>query len=231
MGARAGGPSTPTRTVLVIDDRSLPRLAMKAMLADSSEFRLVGEASTGREGIRLAKELRPDIVLLDVEMPGESGPDTARAIIGLGGWTPAILAWTVSDSADDLIMMMRAGCSGYILKDVGPQELFRAVDAATRGDTPVPRRLIPEVIQRAPAPQPAEADVSGITPREIAVIRALARGFSSKEIGRNLGISKRSVETHLSNIYRKLGVSSRGQAVRSALQRRIIEFDDFYGTS
>ena len=228
MGETGLSQDTRARTVLVVDDRALPRLAMRAMLADSSQFRLVGEAASGEEAVRIAKALRPDVILLDVEMPGQSGPETAQAILRIDGIRPLILAWTVSDATDDLIRMMHAGCSGYILKDVGPQELVQAVNAALRGDSPLPRRLLPELIARVPTPQAKGADGAvELTSREVDVLRAIARGMSSKEIGRDLNISRRSVETHLTNLYRKLNVTSRGQAVRSALKLGLLETGDF----
>jgi len=201
---------------------------MRAMLADSPEFRLVGEAASGEEAVSMTATLRPDIVLLDVEMPGMSGYGTALALFQLEPPHPIVLAWTVSESTDDLIRMMRAGCAGYILKDVGPQELARAVNAATRGDTPVPRRLIPDVISRAPLPLDVAAESDTVlTPREEAILKSIAKGSSSKEISSALGISRRSVETHLSNIYRKLGVMSRGQAVREGLRQGLLASIDF----
>lgn len=216
------------RTVLVVDDRALPRIAMRAILDDVPNMRQVGEAASGAEAVELTRRLHPDIILLDVEMPNMSGVDTAKAIFDLGPPVPMVIAWTVSDAGDDLLRMMRAGCSGYILKDVGPQELSRAVKAATDGGTPIPRRLIPDLLARAVLPVPdGSRDPVSLTPREIVVLKQLAIGSSSKEIASRLRISPRSVETHLENLYRKLSVGSRGQAVRVALKRGLLTAADF----
>jgi len=215
------------RTVIVVDDRALPRVAMRTILAEADGLRQVGEASDGLEAIELVIRFRPDVVLLDVEMPGLSGAETARAIFELGPPRPTVIAWTVSDAADDLIRMIRTGCSGYILKDVGPQELVRAVRAALTGDLPMPRRLIPDVIAKAIIPSDDGNTVDVLTPRELLMLRRLASGESSKQIAGNLHISRRSVDTHLHNLYRKLRVSSRGQAVRAGLKQGILTAEDF----
>lgn len=214
--------------VLVVDDKVMPRIAAKAILSASKAFSFVGEASSGPEGVRLCQALKPDIVLLDVEMPQVDGATTAKLIKELDVPQPTIVAWTVSESGDDLIRMMRAGCAGYVLKDAGPEELRRALEAAVRGESPVPRRLIPQVLARAVAPPVHEEDDGAeLSGRETEVLKMVARGQATKEIARDLGISRRSVDTHLANLYRKLGVSARGQAVAAALRRGLLGTDDF----
>lgn len=215
--------------VLVVDDKVMPRIAAKAMLSSSKVFRFAGEASSGPEGVRLCEVLKPDIVLLDVEMPLVDGATTAKLIRELGGPTPTIVAWTVSESGDDLIRMMRAGCAGYVLKDAGPEELRRALEAAVRGESPVPRRLIPQVLARAVAAPAQEEEGEGaeLSARELEVLRMVARGQATKEMAQKLGLSRHSVDTHLANLYRKLGVAGRGQAVALALRRGLLGTDDF----
>lgn len=209
--------------VLVIDDKAMPRIAVKAMLGGNPGFELVGEASSGSEGIRLIRALSPDVVLLDVDMPHMDGATTARGIFEGGPPHPKVLAWTVSDHGDDVIRMMRAGCSGFILKDSGPEELMHAIEAGLRGEVPIPRKLIPEIIARAVAPLQRDTSVQPvISGREMEVLRRSVRGQSTKDMARELGISPRSVDAHLNNLYRKLGVSSRGQAVHYALQRGLL---------
>ena len=219
-------PSRPVR-VVVIDDKAMPRIAVKAMLGGNTEFHVVGEASSGFEGLQLCRSLRPDVVLLDVDMPHMDGAETARAIFELAEPHPKVLAWTVSDNGDDVIRMMRAGCSGFILKDSGPDELMRAIHAGLRGETPIPRKVIPEIIARAVAPsQRSTSSDPTISTREREVLRRLARGQSSKDMAREMGISPRSVDAHLNNLYRKLGVTSRGQAVHQAMQRGLLSSED-----
>lgn len=217
------------RTLVVIDDRMMPRVAVRAMLEGSPGFKLVGEATNGEEGVRLCAQVRPDIVLIDVDMPGMDGAATAQAIIAAAGpAAPVLLAWTVSDSSEDLIRMIRAGCAGYCLKDAGPQELERALEAAFRGDMPVPRKLIPDVIARAVAPaERVQEPTPKLSNRELEVLRLAAKGRATKDIATVIGISRRSVDSHLSNVYRKLDVVSRGQAVHQALLRGLIGADDF----
>ncbi|TMF90920.1 MAG: response regulator transcription factor [Chloroflexi bacterium] len=213
--------------VVVIDDRTMPRIAVRAMLDSTGTFELVGEAASGEEGVRLCQRVHPELVLLDVDMPGMDGAATARAILGNQGPHPIIVAWTVSDSGEDLIRMIRAGCAGYALKDSGPKELDRALMTAFHGDMPVPRKMIPEVITRAVARQERPAGAPpALSPREREVLRLAAHGLSTKEIAKDLTISRRSVDAHFSNIYRKLDVVNRGQAVHHALLQGLIGADE-----
>jgi DNA-binding NarL/FixJ family response regulator len=205
----------------------MPRIAVRAMLDSTGTFDLVGEAASGEEGVRLCQRVHPDLVLLDVDMPGMDGAATARAILGNEGPHPVIVAWTVSDSGEDLIRMIRAGCAGYALKDSGPTELDRALMTALQGEMPVPRKMIPEVITRAVAPhERPEGAPPVLSPRERVVLRLAAHGLSTKEIAKNLQISRRSVDAHFSNIYRKLDVVNRGQAVHHALLQGLIGADE-----
>jgi DNA-binding NarL/FixJ family response regulator len=217
---------TARRTLVVIDDRMMPRVAVRAMLEGSPGFKLVGEATNGEEGVRLCAQLQPDIVLIDVDMPGMDGAQTAHAISSSES-PPVLLAWTVSDSSEDLIRMIRAGCAGYALKDSGPQELERALEAAFRGEMPVPRRLIPDIISRAVAPmERGNEPAPKLSGREMDVLKLAAKGLATKDIAVEIGISRRSVDSHLSSVYRKLDVASRGQAVHQALVRGLIGADD-----
>jgi len=205
----------------------MPRIAVRAMLESTGTFALVGEAASGEEGVRLCQRLNPEVVLLDVDMPGMDGAATARGIMALEPPHPVIVAWTVSDSSEDLIRMIRAGCAGYALKDSGPRELDRALITALEGEMPVPRKLIPEVIARAVAPsQRAVEAPPDLSPRELEVLRLAARGGTTKDIAKELQISRRSVDAHLSNVYRKLDVINRGQAVRHALLHGLIGADE-----
>lgn len=222
---RHGSTGQPVR-ILVIDDQAMPRIAVRAMLTGNPGLQIVGEASSGPEGLRLAAILAPDVVLLDVDMPQMDGASTARAIFASQPPHPKVLAWTVSDQGDDAIRMIRAGCSGFILKDSGPAELSRAIEAGLRGETPIPRKLIPEIIARAVAPAARSEGDPSLSGREREVLQGSARGQSTKEMARQMGISPRSVDSHLNSLYRKLGVPSRGQAVRRALQIGLLSPDD-----
>jgi DNA-binding NarL/FixJ family response regulator len=212
--------------VLVVDDSIVPRAAARAMLNATSDLRLVGEAASGAEALQSVDSLKPDLVLMDVHMPNMDGPTTARAMLTKYP-DVKIVAWTVSESSDDLVRMMQAGCAGYVLKDVGPSELSRALLAAVRSESPVPRRMIPDVLRRIAqtTPRSAPARVS-LTSREMQLLRAVAKGHTTKRIATDLGLAASSVETHLRNIFKKLEVSNRGEAVSSALRIGLITLAD-----
>jgi DNA-binding NarL/FixJ family response regulator len=212
--------------VLVVDDSIVPRTAARAMLGTTPDLRYVGEASSGAEALKAVDGLRPDMVLMDVHMPLMDGPSTAKALLAKYP-TTKIVAWTVSESSDDLVRMMQAGCSGYVLKDVGPSELQHALLAAMRSESPVPRRMIPEVLRRIAesAPLPSGGTIN-LTSREMQVLRGVAKGHTTKHLAKDLGLAAPSIETHLRNIFKKLGASNRGEAVSSALKLGLITFAD-----
>ncbi|TMF74212.1 MAG: response regulator transcription factor, partial [Chloroflexi bacterium] len=210
--------------MLVVDDSIVPRTAARTMLGSSTELRFVGEASSGTDALGAMEKLKPDLVLMDVHMPVMDGPTTARAVLAKYP-TTTIVAWTVSESSDDLLRMIQAGCAGYILKDAGPNELQRALLAAMRRDSPVPRRMIPDVLRRvAPStPLPTGAMVS-LTSREMQILRGIAKGHTTKRLAKDLGLAAPSIETHLHNIFKKLSAGNRGEAVSSALKLGLITF-------
>jgi two-component system, NarL family, nitrate/nitrite response regulator NarL len=196
------------------------------MLGASTHLKFVGEAPSGPDALRAADSLKPDLVLMDVHMPAMDGPTTAAALLTKYP-TARIVAWTVSESSDDLLRMMKAGCSGYVLKDVGPTELERALLAALRSESPVPRRMIPEVLRRVAdtTPLTAPGKVS-LTSREMQVLRGVAKGHTTKRLARDLGLAAPSVETHLHNIFKKLDATNRGEAVSTALKVGLITLTD-----
>ena len=168
----------------------------------------------------------PDLVLMDVHMPDLDGAATTRAILGRYPEVK-VIAWTVSESSDDLLRMMQAGCSGYVLKDSGPTELQRALNAAIRSESPVPRKMIPEVLRRVATQTPlSNATTIALTSREMQVLRGVARGLPTKRLARELGLAAPSIETHLHNIFRKLNSTNRGEAVSTALKLGLITLAD-----
>jgi DNA-binding NarL/FixJ family response regulator len=196
------------------------------MLGSAAELRLVGEASSGVEAIGAVDRLNPDLILMDVHMPNMDGPATAKRVLATH---PAvkIVAWTVSESSDDLLRMMQAGCAGYVLKDAGPSELQRALFAALRSESPVPRRMIPEVLRRVGDSTPlSKGSNVALTSREMQVLRGVAKGHTTKRLAKDLGLKDPSVETHLHNIFKKLGATNRGEAVSAALRAGIISLAD-----
>lgn len=196
------------------------------MLDSADGFQFVGEAASGVEALRTISGLRPDLVLMDVHMPDMDGPTTALAVLTRHP-KMKIIAWTVSESSDDLLRMMRAGCSGYVLKDAGPSELQRALLAALRSEAPVPRRMIPDVIKRVAESTPlSQTTKVSLTSREMQILRGVAKGHTTKRLVRELGLGAPSIETHLRNIFKKLGVNNRGEAVSSALKLGLITLAD-----
>lgn len=196
------------------------------MLTNAHDLRFVGEASSGPDALMAMDSLKPDLVLMDVHMPVMDGPSTAKALLAKYPATK-IVAWTVSESSDDLLRMMRAGCAGYVLKDVGPSELQRALLSAMRSESPVPRRMIPEVLRRVAESSPVAASATvTLTSREMQVLRAVAKGHTTKRLAKDLGLAVPSVETHLQNIFKKLGAANRGEAVSTALKVGLITLAD-----
>jgi DNA-binding NarL/FixJ family response regulator len=170
--------------------------------------------------------LKADLVLMDVHMPGMDGAATTRSL--LAQYPEAkVIAWTVSESSDDLLRMMQAGCSGYVLKDSGPAELQRALWAAVRSESPVPRRMIPEVLRRVAERSPLSQETTiALTSREIQILRGIAKGLTTKRLAQDLGLKSPSVESHLHNIFRKLNSTNRGEAVSTALKLGLITLAD-----
>jgi DNA-binding NarL/FixJ family response regulator len=196
------------------------------MLGSASDFRFVGEASSGADALEAVDALRPDLVLMDVHMPVMDGLHTAKALLAKHPATK-IVAWTVSESSDDLLRMMQAGCAGYVLKDVGPTELHRALLAALRSESPVPRRMIPEVLRRVAEATPlARGPQVSLTSREMQILKGAAKGHTTKRLAKDLNLRAPSIETHLHNIFKKLGAGNRGEAVSAALKLGLITLND-----
>jgi DNA-binding NarL/FixJ family response regulator len=221
----SGRPDAPIG-VFVVDDRRLARIAAKAIVEESRDLAWLGEASSAEEALSLVPRVRPQVVLLDVEMPGIDGAETARRLKTLAPEV-VILAWTVSDEGDDLLRMLQAGCVGYALKESGPAELHNAIRAALRNETVVPRRMLGAILRQAADYVPdAASERVVLTPTEMTILRLIAKGLPSKQIAIRVGIAPSSVETHIRNIYRKLDANSRTAAVGFALKRRLLKVSD-----
>jgi DNA-binding NarL/FixJ family response regulator len=196
------------------------------MLASTANLRLVGEASSGAEALKVMDVLKADLVLMDVHMPEMGGPETAKAMLEAHPETK-VIAWTVSESSDDLLRMMQAGCAGYVLKDAGPGELQRALLAVLRSENPVPRKMIPEVLRRVAESTPlSQANLIALTSREMQILRGVAKGHTTKRLVRDIGLAAPSIETHLHNIFRKLNATNRGEAVGTALKLGLLTLAD-----
>jgi DNA-binding NarL/FixJ family response regulator len=212
--------------VLVVDDSVVPRAAAKSLLAAAHGLRFVGEAASAEEAFRQVAALKPDLVLMDVHMPEVDGPQAARELLARHP-SVKVIAWTVSESSDDLLRMMQAGCSGYVLKEAGPAELQNALLSVARSQSPVPRRMIPEVLRRIGDRTPlSDKTTVSLTSREMQILRGIAKGHTSKKLAQESGLAVPSVESHLRNIFRKLNASNRGEAVSTALKIGLITLAD-----
>jgi DNA-binding NarL/FixJ family response regulator len=212
--------------VLIVDDHGLFRSGVRAELEGLVE--IAGEAPTVDEAVAAIAELRPDVVLLDVHMPDGGGVEVIRRAAA-GGDPPRFLALSVSDAAEDVIAVIRAGARGYVTKSISGPELADAVRRVHDGDAVFSPRLAGFVLDAfAGAPPPAaeagaDPELDGLTPREREVLRHLARGYMYKEIALRLGISAKTVEAHVSAVLRKLQLSNRHELSRWAVERRLVE--------
>ena len=196
------------------------------MLSTASNLRLVGEASSGAEALNVIDKVKPDLILMDVHMPDMDGPATAKGVLNRHPQIK-VVAWTVSESSDDLLRMMQVGCSGYVLKDAGPGELQRALLSALRSESPVPRKMIPEVLRRVAEAMPlSQANLAPLTSREMQILRGIAKGHTTKRLATDLDLKAPSIETHLHNIFRKLNATNRGEAVSTALKVGLLTLAD-----
>jgi DNA-binding NarL/FixJ family response regulator len=202
--------------ILIVDDHPVVRTGLAGMLGAEADFEVVGEAGDGDEAVAVARRLRPDVVLMDLRMPGVDGAD-ATARITATDPDIRVLVLTTYDTDADILRAVEAGATGYLLKDTPRVELAAAVRAAARGETvlapPVAARLVSRL--RSPA-------ADQLTPREAEVLAAVARGLSNAEVGRVLSIGEATVKTHLLRIFAKLGVDDRTAAVTVAYERGIL---------
>ena len=212
--------------VALVDDHAMFRAGVKAELGDRVD--VVGEAGAPAEAVAAIHRLRPDVVLLDVHMPDGGG---LAVIEGVGKELPdtRFLALSVSDAAEDVIALIRAGARGYVTKTISADDLADAVQRVADGDVVFSPRLagfVLDAFREAPlapsAPDDGGAELDQLTPREREVLRLLARGYAYKEIAAELFISIKTVETHASNVLRKLQLSSRHQLTRWAADRRML---------
>ncbi len=206
--------------VLIADDHLIVRQGLRLILETEDDFALIGEASDGAEALTRCAELHPDVVLMDLRMPGMDG---LTAIERLRVERPEIAVVILTTYNEDALMLrgLRAGARGYLLKDTDRAALFDTIRAAARGETLLRPEIMARVLAQAGSSSTAKdtPDHVALTDREREVLAAVARGERSKEIALHLGISERTVKAHLASIYGKLGVDSRAAAIAAAAQR------------
>ncbi|SDE45773.1 two component transcriptional regulator, LuxR family [Priestia aryabhattai B8W22] len=208
--------------ILIVDDHLVVREGLKLLIETSDKYVIVGEAENGRIAIDLVEKLKPDVILMDLYMPVMSG---LEAITELRRTNPEIPIVILTTYNEDQLMMkgIEAGAKGYLLKDTGIENLFESIDSAIRGET----LLQPEITKRIQnyktklLKEQSKSKVM-LTPREMTILQAIARGSTSKEIAYDIGIAERTVKSKLTSIYNKLGVDSRTEAVVVAIQSGII---------
>ncbi len=212
--------------ILIADDHLVVREGLQLILGMEEDLEVVGEAADGETAVRLTGELQPDVVLMDLRMPGMGGLEAIEHI--LTSWPETTIVILTTYNEDDLMIRgLQAGARGFLLKDTGRETLFATIRAAASGETLLQPEILARVLahtnaQTKPTPSlPAEQDV--LTTREVEVLTAVVRGDRNKEIALQLGVTERTVKAHLTNIYNKLGVDSRAAAVSIAIQRGLIE--------
>ena len=205
--------------VLVVDDHPIVRQGLVAVLDDEPDFAVVGSAGSAEEAVALAAGLRPDVVLLDLEL---SGLDGVAAIPHLAEVSPdsRILVFTAYDTDEHVFGAIRAGARGYLLKGAPTEEIARGIRVVHGGGSHLEPRVAAKVLAEMSAPQRGERPL--LSERESAVLRLVAEGLSNKEIGRALSISERTARFHVTSILNKLGAGTRAQAVALATQRGLL---------
>ncbi len=206
--------------VLLVDDHTLFRSGIKSLLQRNEEFEVVGEAGDGLEGIKRARSLRPNVVLLDLHMPGVSGLEALKVIVEEIPEVRALML-TVSEDAQDLMDALRAGASGYLLKNIETEMLIDGVRRVAAGESVVSQQMTAKLIagvRNPPRQEGSPPDRERFSPRERDILASLAQGESNKEIARRLDLAESTVKIHVQNIFKKLNMTSRVQVALYAVE-------------
>ena len=214
-------------TVILADDHALVRSGIRDFLQQDESLQIIAEAGNGDQALALAQSLRPDVLVLDIQMPGKTGIEVAKAVREIG-LNMGILILTAYDDEPYILGALQAGANGYVLKTAEPDELVAAVHAVFEGKSVLHPDLMQKMMQhfvnRVAAPENPIADA--LTTREIEVLRMVARGFTNKAIATQLGISDRTVQGHLANVFGKLHAQSRTDAVMIGLRLGLVSTTD-----
>jgi DNA-binding NarL/FixJ family response regulator len=200
--------------ILLAEDHPVVRAGLERLLANESEFELVGAAANGSEAVALAHELRPDVVLMDLSMPVMGGVEATGRIVAAHDGSVSVVVLTSFSDREQILAALDAGASGYLLKDAEPEELVSGIRAAARGESPLAPKAAREVLADRVHDPGAE-----LSSREREVLRLVARGLPNKLIARELEISEKTVKAHLTNTFQRIGVSDRVQATLWAQRR------------
>jgi NarL family two-component system response regulator LiaR len=217
-----------TIRVLLAEDHVVVRQGTRQLLEREPDFKIVGEAGDGEEAVRLAKELKPDVIIMDVAMPKLSGIEATKQIKAV---LPAasVLVLTGYDYDEYIFSMLEAGAAGYLLKNVSGDELISAVRAVYAGEPMIHPAVLRKVMTRFKTPPPAPAPVHALSPlseREMEVLKIAAKGVSNRDIANELFISERTVQAHMRSVFNKLGVGSRSEAILYGLKKGWFSIDE-----
>jgi DNA-binding NarL/FixJ family response regulator len=224
-----------TTRVLIVDDQSLVRAGFRMILESEPEIEVVGEAADGLTAVLAARQTQPDVILMDVRMPNVDGLEATRRLLDGKEEGPRILILTTFDLDEYVYEALRAGASGFLLKDTPPEQLVEAIRVVANGDAllspVVTRRVIAEFVRRPPAAArpPVPPGVEELTARELEILRLIARGLSNAEIASEAFVSETTVKTHVARILMKLRLRDRVQAVVFAYEHGIVQAGDAAG--
>lgn len=216
-----------TIDVLIADDQALVRAGFRMILEAEPDFVVVGEAADGAQAVEAARRLEPDVVLMDVRMPEVDGIEAARRLLETGTTATKVVMLTTFDMDEYIYEALSAGASGFLLKDVPPEQLVAGLRVVAGGDAllspSVTRRVIEQFVRRPPRSSQREPKLEELTPRELEVLKLIATGMSNAEIAANLVVTNTTVKTHVARILMKLHLRDRVQAVVLAYQSGLME--------
>jgi DNA-binding NarL/FixJ family response regulator len=215
-------------SVLIVDDQALVRAGFRMILEAEEDMDVVGEAADGREAVTEARRIRPDIVLMDVRMPEIDGIEATRQLLAEDRSALKVVMLTTFDMDEYVYDALRVGASGFLLKDVPPEQLLDGIRAVAKGDAllapSVTRRVIEEFVRRPPASvRTLPPKLAELTARELEVMKLIARGLSNAEIATQLFVSEATVKTHVAHVLMKLGLRDRVQVVVAAYESGLVE--------
>ncbi|WP_144512625.1 response regulator [Bacillus mycoides] len=210
--------------VLIVDDHFVVREGLKLIIETSDSFQIIGEAANGEEALSFIEKKKPDVILMDLNMPKMSGLETIEALNEKQNHTPIIILTTYNE--DELMLKgIELGAKGYLLKDTDRENLFRTLEAAIRGEILLQPNIMEKIVKYKRKEVHADKFAeNNLTVKELFVLKAIARGYKNKEIAFDMGIAERTVKAYLTNIYNKLGVNSRSEAVAVSIERKLIHF-------
>ena len=212
---------TPS-TILLIDDHPMLRNGVKQLIALDTSLQVIGEASNGEQGVELAKQLDPDLILLDLNMPGMNGLDTLDKMrqTSLSG---RVVVFSVSNHEDDVVTALKRGADGYLLKDMEPEDLLTALHNAAAGKMVLSEALTPVLAASLRESRPSgDRDIQSLTPRERDIIKLIAEGLPNKMIARRLNITESTVKVHVKHLLKKMKLNSRVEAAVWVLQSNVL---------